>query len=291
MRQDSNRDTSPSTSMSRMTNKPATKATSDELGKTKDALIEGAHQLTDEMKTAVGDAADQARMVAETKLDAGRDFAAEHLGSVAQALRKTGDELGKSDSALTGYVDQAASTVEDVAHYLQTRTLSQLMGDLESFARREPAMFLGGSFVAGIMGGRFLKSATPAQSTSGTSRTPSANQATSPTQRPALPAYASPRASVTSNAQPMLGTQWVNHKSATEMATSSATGTPHGTSEKPAVNAGSGNAGDTSTPKAASAERGTAPSGTPGDGRPYSPTARGNGTNGSAQKAPNAGPR
>ena len=33
-----------------------------------------------------------------------------------------------------------------------------MLGDVGTFARREPAMFLGGAFVLGLLGGRFLKS-------------------------------------------------------------------------------------------------------------------------------------
>ena len=32
-----------------------------------------------------------------------------------------------------------------------------MIGDVGDFARREPALFLGGAFVLGLMGGRFMK--------------------------------------------------------------------------------------------------------------------------------------
>ena len=158
---------------------------------TKDALVEGAHRIAGEVKLVAGDAAAQVRGAAETKLEAGRDFAAEHLFQVAHALRRTGDELRSSDSALTDYVTKAATSVDEVSHYLQTRTLSQLLGDAEGFARREPAMFLGGSFLAGLLGGRFLKSATPA--TGNDLRGGSRSNVMSASAKPALPAYAADR--------------------------------------------------------------------------------------------------
>jgi len=127
----------------------------------KAGLSEGVRDLSSEVQHVAADVADEARKVAESKIRAGKDQAAEHLGAVASALRQTTARLRSEDNALTDYVEKAASSVDGLSHYLQTRTLSQLVGDAEDFARREPAIFLGGAFFAGLVGGRFLKSATP----------------------------------------------------------------------------------------------------------------------------------
>ena len=123
----------------------------------------------EEIKGKVGhlatDLAGEAKKTAESKLGAGKDFAAEHLGSMAHALRMASKELHSNDSPAVGYVDSAARSVESLSDYFQTRTLSQLVGDIESYARREPAVFLGGAFFVGMLGGRFLKAASPARST------------------------------------------------------------------------------------------------------------------------------
>jgi hypothetical protein len=129
----------------------------------RDGLAAGARELSTEVRHVAVDLAGEAKKTAESKLGEGKDFAAEHLGSVADALRKTSRELRANESAVTDYVDMAASSVEKVSAYVQTRTLSQLMGDAEVFARREPAVFLGGAFFLGMLGGRFLKSASPAR--------------------------------------------------------------------------------------------------------------------------------
>jgi len=128
----------------------------------KDGIVRGARDLSAEVTHVAGDVAKEAKKAAESKLDAGKDFAAEHLGAVAGALRETGRQLRQGDSGLTDYVEKAARSVDGVSTYLQTRTLSQLISDAEGYARREPAVFLGGAFFVGLLGGRFLKSATPA---------------------------------------------------------------------------------------------------------------------------------
>jgi hypothetical protein len=227
--------------------KPADGASREAFDGTKDALVEGVHHLTDEVKATAGDAADQAKKAAESKLDAGRDFAAEHIGSVADALRKTEDELRSSDSALTEYVGQAASTLDHVSSYLQTRTLSQLMGDLEGYARREPAMFLGGSFVAGLLGGRFLKSATPAKAkprtTSGASA-PSYGALPASASQGAGPAAANVKSPTTAAAPATFagsaGTKTSDDRGATPATTAGAASasTPESKSQTPGNNGG-----------------------------------------------------
>jgi hypothetical protein len=150
----------------------------------RDGLAAGARDLSTEVRHAATDLAGEAKKTAESKLGAGKDFAAEHLGSVADALRKTSHELRSSESAVTEYVDMAASSVEKVSAYFQTRTLSQLMSDAEGFARREPAVFLGGALFLGMLGGRFLKSASPARPQAGVQAgvTQSATSSRSPAQ-------------------------------------------------------------------------------------------------------------
>jgi hypothetical protein len=129
----------------------------------KSNVIDGARELTDEMKHLAGDVASEAKKTAESGISAGKKRAADGLASVANAIRKTGEHLRAEDQgAFTEYFDSAARQVDVASEYLQRRTLGQVIGDVEQFAHREPALFLGGAFVAGLLGGRFLKSSRPA---------------------------------------------------------------------------------------------------------------------------------
>jgi hypothetical protein len=102
---------------------------------------------------------DQAREQASSTLGTQKESAAAGLSSVAQALRQTGQQLRDQDQVgITSYIDSAASQVEDISSYLQNSDLSQLVDDVERFARRRPALFLGGAFALGLLGARFLKS-------------------------------------------------------------------------------------------------------------------------------------
>jgi hypothetical protein len=208
---------------------PAPQATS----ALKEGIVSGARDIGSEVKTITSDVAVDAKKAAESKLGAGKDFAAEHLGAVAYALRHTSQQLRSEDSGITEYVEKAASSVDNVSHYLQTRTLAQLIGDVEGFARREPAVFLGGAFFAGLMGGRFLKSATPSPTASGRSQgAPGPNRqprSESSGPRP-QPSQSSERPRSTSSRTPVNGDTHGSHSSSSA---SAGTSTPAGGSSPP----------------------------------------------------------
>lgn len=53
---------------------------------------------------------------------------------------------------------RAAEGIERLARYLENKSVADVVRSVESFARREPALFLGGALAMGMMAGRFLKS-------------------------------------------------------------------------------------------------------------------------------------
>ena len=65
---------------------------------------------------------------------------------------------------LNDYLGRAASQVEGLSDYLQEKSLTDVVGDVERFARRDPVLFVGSAFLIGLLGGRFLKSAQPDRS-------------------------------------------------------------------------------------------------------------------------------
>jgi hypothetical protein len=122
---------------------------------------EGGRDLAQNVKHVADGVVDQARKTAEMQVSDNKARAVDRLSSVAKAIRKTGENLRADDQdALTGYLDRAATQVDMAAGYIRNRTVGQILGDVEGFARRDPALFLGGAFVAGLVGGRFLKSST-----------------------------------------------------------------------------------------------------------------------------------
>lgn len=126
------------------------------------SVTTGAQELAAQAKQGAGDVFDQAKKSAESRISGGKERAAESLSQVAEALRHTGERLQDQDaSGLTDYVVRAADQVDAASRYLQRRSFGDVLDDVGGFARREPALFLGGAFALGLLGGRFLKSSRP----------------------------------------------------------------------------------------------------------------------------------
>lgn len=96
--------------------------------------------------------------------------AAAEISNLGAAIRRAADKLHDQKSErLASYVDTAADSLDGVAQYVQEHDLNDLVREMEQFARRRPALIVGGVFLAGLAVGRFVKAAQPAQSTSRTS--------------------------------------------------------------------------------------------------------------------------
>lgn len=117
--------------------------------------------IVEQAKKAVGhvasDVAGQAREQVNTQFDAQKDRAVETIGNVATAIRETGDKL-KGVGPLGDVAGRAADGIESVAQFFEGKKITDIVRDVERFARREPALFLGATFALGLIGGRFLKS-------------------------------------------------------------------------------------------------------------------------------------
>lgn len=96
---------------------------------------------------------------AQERLDSGKGRAAEALGHVAESLRLSTQYLNNSNQHRTGrYLERAGEQVNRLSSYVQSADLRQMLSETERFARRQPALFLGGAFILGVLGARFLKS-------------------------------------------------------------------------------------------------------------------------------------
>jgi uncharacterized protein YjbJ (UPF0337 family) len=137
--------------------------TSDTTREVTGQIKETVGQVAEQAQQAAGQVANQARQQVSSRVAGQKDRAADGLTSLAHALRQTSQQLREQDQqTITGYVEGAASQVERISNYLKQNDLGGLIDDVEQFARRQPALFLGGTFVLGLLGARFLKSSRPA---------------------------------------------------------------------------------------------------------------------------------
>jgi hypothetical protein len=95
---------------------------------------------------------------AKNTVDARMSDVAQELGSVADVVRQTTHEVGGENQTFAHYGDRIAEQIEGVSSYLDEHSIDDVLSDVQNFARRQPAVFLGGAFMLGIMVGRFLRS-------------------------------------------------------------------------------------------------------------------------------------
>jgi hypothetical protein len=115
---------------------------------------------------ATGRAAGRVQDKAASRLDQQKQTLVEGLGSVAEGIRQMGENLGQTEQggvvALTArYGDSLAGQLERFSGYLGEREVGDLVYEIEDYARRNSTYFVGGAFLLGLLGARFLKSSTP----------------------------------------------------------------------------------------------------------------------------------
>ena len=119
-------------------------------------------EVASQVQQTIGTTFEQARQQGIGHLDAQKDKAAETVGGVAQALRQTGSHLREGNQDFVAdVVDRAASELEQFSGQLRDQDVDQLLQDVEGFARRQPAVFVGGAVMLGLFAARFLRSSRP----------------------------------------------------------------------------------------------------------------------------------
>jgi hypothetical protein len=109
-----------------------------------------------------GGLADRVRERAEAQLSTQKDRATDGLGSIAQAVRGSTQQLREQRyDVVAKFVEQAADQLEQISTRLKERDVRDLLDDVQQFARRQPAVVVGSAFAIGIAAARFLKSSPP----------------------------------------------------------------------------------------------------------------------------------
>ena len=87
-----------------------------------------------------------------------KDAAAAQLGSMARGLRDAAASMQGESEFAGRYAGKAAESLERFSQDLRGADFDQLVERTENYARRNPAVFLGGAVAAGFLFARFLKS-------------------------------------------------------------------------------------------------------------------------------------
>ena len=102
---------------------------------------------------------DRVRNGATSQLTSQKGRVTDSLTSLAQAVRQSTESLrGNEQPAIAQYLERAAGQLERLSNRLRDRDVKDLVQDAQQFARRQPAIFIGAAFAAGLVAARFMKS-------------------------------------------------------------------------------------------------------------------------------------
>lgn len=123
---------------------------------------EKAGHVADQTRGMAGQVTEQAKEQATSQLENQKIRAASGIGEMADVIRQVSQTLREQEKGnIAGYADNAANQIERISGYMQQQDVSDMVAEVERFARRQPAMFLGGAFALGVLGARFLKASQP----------------------------------------------------------------------------------------------------------------------------------
>ncbi len=131
-----------------------------------------------QVKETAGSAYQTAAEKATGVLDEKRSTLSSGLTSVADSVRKLGENVsgtGQPDGVAkftADYSSTAAQKIEQVANYFEMKDVKAMYRDADAFARQNPLAVIGGAFVVGLLAARFLKSSSQGNFGGSSSSTP-----------------------------------------------------------------------------------------------------------------------
>ncbi len=142
-----------------------------------DSAKDTAKGIYDQAKSTVGQAYGVATKRATEVLDEQKGTLAGGLTSVADSIKQVGENLNSTEDqnkiteTAAKYTNSLAEQIENISGYFERKDVKEMVSDVETFARKYPAYFIGGAVAIGFLAARFLKSSNPKQLTEGAGRT------------------------------------------------------------------------------------------------------------------------
>ena len=131
--------------------------------KTSAALVGERHRDTDaahvveEVKDMGTELLGAVRDGATSLFEEQRRRAAGEIAALGEVLRRSAQSLDRTAGpTVAQYTDEAGRQISEFADTLRTRSLGQMAGDIEDFARRWPIAFMAAAAGIGVLAGRFL---------------------------------------------------------------------------------------------------------------------------------------
>lgn len=99
----------------------------------------------------------QVRDKATEALTGQKDALAGQVEALADTVHRSGAQFEGQQDWIAGAIDRAATELGALANSLRTNDVADIAREVRSFARRQPALFVGASLVAGFALARFGK--------------------------------------------------------------------------------------------------------------------------------------
>jgi len=126
------------------------------------AAKDKASQVLGVAKDKAGEVFGQATDKVKEQLSGQKDKAATGLESLTTALRDSSQCFQGSETPLPlpigDYANSFAGQIDKLTNYLRERDVDEIVGEFGAYARRNPTLVVGGSFLLGLALARFLKS-------------------------------------------------------------------------------------------------------------------------------------
>ncbi|TWU03859.1 hypothetical protein [Neorhodopirellula pilleata] len=153
------------TEHARRTASHAAESVKQQASATEEELKRQATEVADAAKQKACEAAEQAKRSGVQYAHQKKTRMAEEIGVFSNAIRKASHKLHEEQhDSIASYVDVAAEQLDRCRQSLESKDVSELMDDVQDFARRRPEIVYGGMFVAGLAAMRFLKASKPPRS-------------------------------------------------------------------------------------------------------------------------------
>ena len=128
-------------------------------GEVTEQAKEQGRQLAQQARQQAGELANRGSEQVKSQLANQKHEASQRMVPVQTALRETGQQLRKQgQGSVAQYADTAADQLERFSGYLRETEVDEIVDEARGFARRRPAIFLGGAVALGFLTTRFLKS-------------------------------------------------------------------------------------------------------------------------------------
>jgi hypothetical protein len=136
---------------------PGSDTSTGTLAQARQTIKRTARDAVSTVKAATADTRAGVRDAAEKAVTEKREAAAGRIGGYGSAMHESARALEEKDPNIAHFTHRAADRLEQIADYVRSRDFNGLRADAEGVARRHPAVFLGGMFLAGLILGNVVK--------------------------------------------------------------------------------------------------------------------------------------